>query len=69
MRFRLGARRAVYETVPPRRALLGHGQAGSMRYFGRGLGPVRLEGFLERLAQPVQPLPAIGTSYSTLTAR
>ena len=30
-RFWLGARRAVYKTVPPRRALLGHGHAGSSR--------------------------------------
>ena len=30
-RFRLGARRAVHETVPPRRALLGNGHAGSLR--------------------------------------
>ena len=30
-RFLLGAGRAVHETVPPRRALLGHGHAGSLR--------------------------------------
>ena len=30
-RFRLGVRRAVHETVPPRRALLGHGHAGSLK--------------------------------------